>query len=466
MASRRPGVDLLMIGLTWSILLFHTCRVYTPAKFYYVFYPEHVEDTPANDDKYTIIPLDHLVLAFSNFLSCWNMPMFFFISGSNVYFAFFRRTETQFRQERVHRLLVPALAFSLVTQIPLSFDYFAPLTPECQDLYEGVNSTSNMPCNMNTNVLPFLRMFTKNTTFLSHLQQNYKTLNVSQTWFLWFLFVFSQLFAGIFRSLHPHHNKQENKICFFLSSHSFTLHQFWSAVSRMFGDPYRLVLLPGLSIGILQASSNVLPYFLLSSFPFLPYLAIFLLGYAVSASEDQEGMLTTIISNNRWIHLLLGSLCCVLHAFLQLFMDLKAPAENTISLKVILGLSRGISQWLFILGVSSFARVTLLTPYTWIKPLRDMSLPFYLIHQQVLVSLLAGLLWIPKARSLPVVLTLATIITTIFSFLITKSGSFRYFFGLQPPKGSILPGKLMRGFSPTVVLGLLVILQIIVANSI
>ena len=115
-------------------------------------------------------------------------------------------------------------------------------------------------------------------------------------------------------------------------------------------------------------------------------------------------------------------------------MDIGTSEETSFYLKIILGLSRGLSQWLFVLGVFSIARVTSLTPYAWIQTLREMALPFYLIHQQVLISLLAGLLWIPKARSLPVVLTLATIVTTIFSFLIVRSGPIRYFFGLPLQK--------------------------------
>ena len=91
-------------------------------------------------------------------------------------------------------------------------------------------------------------------------------------------------------------------------------------------------------------------------------------------------------------------------------------------------------------------------------------MPFYLIHLQVIVAYMAGALWEPYLRSLPISVIIVTLISTIISFLITKSGPLRYFFGLAPPKDSFLPGKTLRGFVPTLIMTALVIMHILISN--
>ena len=83
---------------------------------------------------------------------------------------------------------------------------------------------------------------------------------------------------------------------------------------------------------------------------------------------------------------------------------------------------------------------------------------------QVLTVLLSGTLWVPYLRTLPVSIVLGTIFSTLVSFLVTKSGPLRYFFGLPGGPGSLLPGKKLRGLAPVLVLTVLLGSAIIVAN--
>jgi hypothetical protein len=76
----------------------------------------------------------------------------------------------------------------------------------------------------------------------------------------------------------------------------------------------------------------------------------------------------------------------------------------------------------------------------------------------------AGAMWVPYLRTLPVLLILTSIVSIAISYLITKSGPLGYFFGLPPPKNSCLPGKLLRGFVPVLVLSGLAVIQILLAN--
>merc|ERR1719206_1160896 len=64
----------------------------------------------------------------------------------------------------------------------------------------------------------------------------------------------------------------------------------------------------------------------------------------------------------------------------------------------------------------------------------------------------------PVLQSFPIVLIIATIATSALSFLIVKLGPLRYWFGLPPPKDSLLPGKVIRGFLPLAILLVAVII--------
>merc|ERR1712179_489868 len=123
--ARRPELDVIIVGLTWGILLVHVCLIYSPWILTPLTYPDKLEK-PMKEDAYTIIPSIYIVEMFIGFMNAWPMPMFFYLSGLNTYYALFGRTETQFRDNRVHRLLVPTLFTDLVTQLPMTLAYFAP----------------------------------------------------------------------------------------------------------------------------------------------------------------------------------------------------------------------------------------------------------------------------------------------------------------------------------------------------
>ena len=66
--------------------------------------------------------------------------------------------------------------------------------------------------------------------------------------------------------------------------------------------------------------------------------------------------------------------------------------------------------------------------------------------------------------SFPIVLILSTIGTLAVSWLITKSGPLRYFFGLPTKKESYLPGKALNGMVPVIVMSFLFIVAAVIAD--
>ena len=127
---RRPDIDVIRVALTWGILLFHTTVAYSP------FIPWYVK-------SYGWAPgAEYVSTCWWIFMDTWQMPMFFFLSGVSAYYALFRRSEKQFREERAHRLFVPWLVLCLLNGV-YCITWVAPLTPNCEAAKRGdkVNSS-------------------------------------------------------------------------------------------------------------------------------------------------------------------------------------------------------------------------------------------------------------------------------------------------------------------------------------
>ena len=131
--SRLPGIDIIRVSLTCGILLFHTTSAYSSTIPWMAFGSNHFSNTGV---------LYYLPDLFINFMDVWQMPMFFFLSGISAFYALYRRSEQQFRDERTHRLLVPWLLLASLHGV-YSIAFFAPRTPYCEQYYEHGKVTYN-----------------------------------------------------------------------------------------------------------------------------------------------------------------------------------------------------------------------------------------------------------------------------------------------------------------------------------
>jgi len=183
---RLPAIDIIRICLTWGILLYHTAWVYAPfgTRFY-------VKAHEWSNDLFYYLPI-----AWMRFMDVWQMPMFFFLSGVSAFYALFRRSEKQFREERLHRLFVPYLLLAGLNGV-YSITFLAPRTPFCEQFYQDGKVTDNkdLPwdfCEMNYK-------YTRNDTFPEFLLKHYIGIPVAgQGWFLLYLFFYSQVIPHLF----------------------------------------------------------------------------------------------------------------------------------------------------------------------------------------------------------------------------------------------------------------------------
>jgi hypothetical protein len=325
--GRRQEVDIIRVGLTWGILLFHTCAVYAPALQWYVASFGWLPGT------------GYIYFTWVIFMDVWQMPMFFFLSGISAYFSLFRRTEQQFRDERVHRLLVPFLTLALLNGA-YSVSWLAPRTPFCEAFFHGQNMTNNsLPwshCETfwkrteNTTYPQVTRnplCHTPLTLFLQYLLEHYLgPPNSGQGWFLLYLFLYQQLLAHLLVLWHPANAGPTLPCCgsrpaccarppslllraiscaHFFGRAAAGPEQLVAAARWWLGGTLRLGLLPGLWIALPEMLRPWLPGQLGNPFIDIAnnfnYIFIFLFGYAITAA-DEHG-LREVARRGRWVYL-------------------------------------------------------------------------------------------------------------------------------------------------------------------
>ena len=177
---RRPDIDVVRVVLTWGILLFHTTIAYSPVVSWYV-------------KSYGWGPgADFVAVCWWMFMDTWQMPMFFFLSGVSAYYALFRRSGKQFREERAHRLFVPWLVLCLLNCV-YSIAWIAPLTPNCNAAFKG-EETNSTTSGVTWSHCEVYGVKTNNTTLSQYILDHYSgPPNAGQGWFLMYLFAYCQV---------------------------------------------------------------------------------------------------------------------------------------------------------------------------------------------------------------------------------------------------------------------------------
>jgi len=460
---RLPGIDIIRVSLTWGILLFHTSLAYAPAAGYYV------KSFGWSNDFFT-----YLSLTWFLFMDVWQMPMFFFLSGISAFYALYRRSEKQFRDERTHRLLVPWFLLAILNGL-YSITYFAPRTPFCEQYYE--HGTVIDDYGLEWKYCETFVKYTQNETYPEYLMKHYLGgPNSGQGWFLLYLFIYSQVFARIFICWHPAHTTSPIACCTrptsALGKYLQGLHFFGrpAANSEEFVSAVRWWLGGTLKLGLVPALWLLLPEIFMR--PWMPgqqlgnpvwdwpnnfnYIFIFVFGFGIAAAEEHG--LKDVLHRGRWFYLVAGCLFSGVKSWMFQLEEVLSDGPYHWTYGIINGTIKAFGEWLFVLGAYAVARTAFTSQYRHLPLLNQVAMPFYLTHQQVLVAVLSGALWVPYLSTFPSTLLLATIATFLISLLITKLGPIRYLFGLPPPKGSSIPGSACRGFLPCIFLAIATIL--------
>jgi hypothetical protein len=482
-SNRRADIDVIRVGLTWGILLFHNILVYSP------YDPYTIKDPFVYTSNLTAPSIGSKVgEVVTKFMDCWQMPMFFLLSGMSVFYAMNRRSRSEFHMERFHRLLVPCLFLMAVTQLAFATNYVAKLGGRCLAWRAGLTRTSN-GCKMFFPVGP-------NDTAATYIQsfwKGYERPGPHQGWFLAYLFIYSQILGLWFYNWHPTSSSSSsstslssilskleqciiNYSCFF-GKWSRTSHEFANSAAFFLNGPKKLALCPSLIIAVIEMTLRA--YFPQGRMWFfgaftdvantLHYGFVYFIGFALAAIEDRgvEASMTKF----GWIYLIIGIIETFVYISTFAIVEIE-PVKSAVAAfpwlftRVFRGLFRGFGEWMILIGVIGVSQRHIHRYPTILKTLVQMAMPFYVTHEQVMAMIGVGILRVPILHNFPFLLLFSTLGTSALSYLIVKSGPLRYFFGLPTSKGSILPGKALRGLIPGIFLAIVVTVETIVGNTV
>ena len=212
--DRRAYIDILNILIVFGFFFGRILEIYGTTDYAVIKHPANdhsgiFEDFLITEDKYTIIPLDHWNFILQVFGRSYLLSLFYFLSGFTVFLSLNKRTEQEFREERVHGVLVPTFTI-LILHLSSAFVAFAPLDHSCTLEYEANARlyASHSPYNETNRCQLHLKVFQNHTPFLSTLvQSTWKTLAYNNLHLLC-IFLWAQMFAFWFCAVHPNINRQ------------------------------------------------------------------------------------------------------------------------------------------------------------------------------------------------------------------------------------------------------------------
>ena len=386
--ERRYDLDWLRIFATIMIFLFHSARAYD-------YLPWEIKN-----DK-----LDIGMTIFVVFLSGWIMPFFFILSGMSVFYALKARTNKEFIKERSKRLLIPwifGICTSLSIHVYIEVLYGQPYLP---------------PFSGNYFEFYFFRYFTSGV----YGYGGYLPLGGGiYLWYLIFLFIYSLVCLKLFRYLKKSKNKE--KIT--------KLANFCNKPGRIF-----IFVIPIIMMMILGYVIAPLFYIEIGGWNILVYIIFLIYGYMFASNEKFRESL----EKYRILAFIIGIVTSlvIIILFLTYYSNLLQIEglfelnEFTFSILYIIFWPLNCLCWLIaILGIGS---KKLDKNRKSLKYLSDIVLPFYIIHQTIIivVAFYCISLNIPIIAKYLIVVSVSFVIIFCLILLIRKVKVLRFLFGMR-----------------------------------
>lgn len=373
---RRYDLDWLRVFAILSVFIYHSTRFFNLGDW-------HVK-SPMLFSSVEII---------QGFATSWMMPLIFLISGASIYFALRKGGAGKFINDKLLRLGIPLLVcvfthaslqvyLEKTTHGLFTGSYFAFLPHYFEGIYLDIGSQGNF------------------AIVGMHL------------WYLGVLLVYSVVFYPLFAWLKGRGAKVLAKLGDLLA---------FPGVIYLLALPTLIFLdftenLPG---------GDTTP----GGWPLLAYLPFLLAGFVLVSNSR----LQTRIQNWRWVSLGVGLVFSALYfywatqpRYAQLLDDLNGPLYS-------------IMSWGWILAFMGFASLRLSFTNPFLKYANEAVLPFYILHQTVL--LVVGyivLQWqIPSLAQWFLIASISfAIIMGIYEFLVRRANALRFLFGMKPLRKS------------------------------
>ena len=395
--ERRYDIDALRVIATILLIYFHTAMIFN---IWSVF---HLK----NND------LSIEAAIFVSFFNIWHMPLFFLLSGISTYYALDFRTGKQYAKERVKRLL-----------LPLIFGIFIVVPP--QVYYERLawwSETRHSPINFNGSYFEFYPHF---------FEGIYPNGNFSwhHLWFIWYLFFISLIILPYFLKL----KREEGK-------HTILkIANYFEEKRKIFLFAIPLIIVNVSLRWIFPEAHN----FIFDWAVILNFLFIFIYGFIIISDSRFE----ISISRNKGLALILGVIIAIFSLTFDTirYMSLNSNSssfnaffENPIILIItyLIGMTIwSFGMWCWLIAILGYARKYLNKPNSFISYASKISLPFYILHQTVIIIIgFYVIQWDTTILVKYIVISTAALFITVFLCELIKTNNIlRFVFGMKLKK--------------------------------
>jgi glucan biosynthesis protein C len=371
--ERRYDIDWLRVCGMLMIFIFHCARFFNQEEW-------HVK----NNQLYEGVGV------FVGVVSQWIMPLFFILSAISSYYALNFRKAGQYLGERLKRLVVPFLFGTLIILIPIQ-------------VY--IERVSHLQYNGS-----FFEFYPHYFDGFYAFGGNFAWMGL-HLWYLEILFIFSLITLPFF--LYLKGKKREN---------------FISRTATFFNKPCAIFLLT-VPIAIMELLVNMNPEGAgrrdFGGWSFMTYLVFFILGYLIASHLKFKQS----IERQRTTALAVGVTSTILGYFLLEF--------GYSSYGFLFSLLRAVSSWAWLLAFLGFGSKYLTFNNRMLKYANAAVLPFYILHQTVIVAI--GFYIAHWDASLILKFSILStssfvIILATYDLLIKRIKGLRFLFGMKSKK--------------------------------
>jgi glucan biosynthesis protein C len=331
--------------------------------------------------------LSFVMSVFVGIVSQWIMPLFFILSAISTYYALNIRTNAQYVGERFKRLFVP-LAFGTLTLIPPQV-YIERVT---QSGFTG----------------SFFDFYPRYFDGYYGFGGNFAWMGL-HLWYLEVLFVFSVLTLPLFRNLKK------------APLRAFIAHLTDRPVK------WAVIFLPAFCVALMEMIVNLQPQGIgirdFGGWSPLTYLVFFVLGYLM-ACDDR---LHETVAKQR----LLASALAILSTAIGYFMVTSGHSSRSVPLAFL----RGFNSWFWLMAILGYAHRYLQFSNRLLAYANTAVLPFYILHQTVIVIIGfylvhwdAGVMLKYAALST----TSFVVIMALYELVVKRFWLLRFLFGMKP----------------------------------
>jgi glucan biosynthesis protein C len=324
------------------------------------------------------------VEVWNGFAVTFMMPLMFVISGASLFYATGKGGFGKFLKDKTLRLLVPLLVADLTHISIQSYLY---------NRTHGLSSGS---------YFQFLPQY-----------YNFSTINWTgaHLWYLLFLFLYSILLYPVMRWLRGNGSNFLSRL---------------NGVISKTGVLYTLTFPFLLLYQIIPSDSPLLSDN--GGWPYIMYLWFLLLGFLIVSNEQLQEKIRQL----RWVSLVIGLTLVV--GFLIVFSRVTNLNEMT-PLLILAGVMRIFGGWICVLAFFGLGMQYLTVRTARLDYANEAVLPFYILHQTVILAVGYFVLqWaIPDVLEwVAVVMISFTMIMVLYEFLVRRFNAMRVLFGMKP----------------------------------